>query len=121
MDRPLLDAVIVCIIFAVIFGPLTARSTLRREPVHGGRLPMIFNLIGASALVAVLPGVIAALVLGGGFRLAFPLALTCVFISITALVIFASLEYPARSRFEADQQRKAQQGWTEEDARRSGL
>ena len=121
MERPLLDAVIVCIIFAVIFGPLTARSSLRREPVHGGLLPVLFNLLGASALVAVLPGVITALVLGGGFRLAFPLALACVAISLGALMIFAALEYPARSRFEAEQQRKTEQGWTEEDARRSGL
>lgn len=121
MDRPLLDAVIVCIVFAILFGPLTARSSVRREPIHGGPLPMIFNLIGSGALVAVLPGVIASLVLGGGFRLAFPLALACVAISLTALVIFAALEHPARSRYLAQQQHKAEQGWTEEDARRSGL
>jgi ABC-type sulfate transport system permease component len=61
-----------------------------------------------------LPVVLASLILGGGFELAFPLALSFMLTSLISLVIFATIEQPAREK-------AVNQGWTEQDARTSGL
>ena len=91
----LTQSLLVCAVFAVIFGPLTARSSHRRSPIRGGIVAQAFHLIGTMAFVSVLPGVIAALILGGGFETAFPLALTLSVLSFLSLLVFAVFEHSA--------------------------
>ena len=63
-----------------------------------------------------LPTVITALVLRGGFGLAFPLGIGCVIAAFVALLVFAVFENPARAELAPDEE-----VWTEEKARTSGL
>ena len=100
--------------FALGLGILTARGSANRETIHGGALAQIFHYIGAAGVTGTLPVVLASLILGGGFELAFPLALSFMLTSLVSLVIFAAIEHPAK-------QKAADQGWTEADARTSGL
>ena len=118
MDDITLKTFAVCLAFAVILGPFAARSSLRREPIYGGILAQIFHLTGAAAMMGVIPGVITALILGGGFRVAFPIAAFFLATSFVMLLIFALFERPARSAHLAQTQ---DHGWTAEDARTSGL
>jgi cyanate permease len=100
--------------FALIFGIFVARGSNQREPIHGGPLAQVFHYIGSSGVAGTLPVVLASLILGGGFGMAFPLALSFMATSLIALVIFAAIEQPARQNIE-------DRGWTEQDARTSGL
>ncbi len=101
---------------AAVLGYFTARSSARREKIYGGQAARIFHYIGAAAVTGVLPVVLASLILGGGFGTAFPLAVSFMLTGFVALVIFAVIEQPARSR-----QGQTARGWTEHDARTSGL
>jgi|GEM_PF-1572126 len=75
MNRDLLEILAVSVVFGVIFGPLIARSSSRREKVYGGTLAQVFHMIGAGAMAGLLPGIFTSLIVGGGFREAFPVAL----------------------------------------------
>lgn len=109
---------LVWVVFAVILGPLLTRSSIRRKPIYGNIVAQLLHFVGATAMVAVVPAIIAALLFGGGFALAFPFALTLVLTSLFSLVLFAIVEKPAAQAHERSQEER---GWTEEDARSSGL
>jgi hypothetical protein len=113
-----LQALIISAVFGIVVGPLTARSSNRREPIYGGVTAHVFHVAGAIAYAAVLPAVLSALILGGGFRTAAPLALALVAASLLALTLFAVVERPIRIH-RLDERKES--GWTEEDARTSGL
>jgi hypothetical protein len=113
MDTPVL-ALLIGLGFALVLGYFTARGSARRERIHGGQAALVFHYIGAAAVTGVLPVVLASLILGGGFGLAFPLAVSFMLTGFLSLVIFAAVEHPARRR-------QAVRGWTEQDARTSGL
>lgn len=118
MDETLQKTLLVWAAFAIVFGPLLTRSSLRRQPIHGGILAQFFHFLGATALVAVIPTIIAALIFGGGFRLAFPLAVSLVLTSLFCMILFAIVERPALRAYESQRE---DLGWTEKDARTSGL
>ncbi|MBZ0302898.1 MAG: hypothetical protein K8J31_24345 [Anaerolineae bacterium] len=113
MNNTLL-ALIIGLGFGLVLGYFVARSSARREKIYGGQVAQIFHYIGAAAVTGVLPVVIASLVLRGGFGLAFPLAVSFMVSGFLALILFAIVEQPARSQVET-------RGWTEQDARTSGL
>ncbi|MBC7869452.1 MAG: hypothetical protein H7Y09_01325 [Chitinophagaceae bacterium] len=117
MTHHVLEILAVSVVFGIIFGPLIARSSSRREKVYGGALAQVFHVIGAGAMVGILPGVIAGLIFGGGFGTAFPVALGLLATSLFSMVLFAIVEKPARPAPQPTEDR----GWTEEDARKSGL
>ena len=103
---------------AVILGPLLTRSSIRRKPIYGNIVAHVLHFISATAMVAVVPAIFAALIFGGGFELAFPFALTLVLTGLFSLALFAIVEKPAAQAYERSQEER---GWTEEDARSSGL
>jgi ribose/xylose/arabinose/galactoside ABC-type transport system permease subunit len=111
-------ALLVGIAFAIGLGFFTARSSNNREAIHGGSLAQLFHFIGAASFTGVLPVVLTSLILGGGFGLAFPLAVSFVAVSFVSLIVFAIIERPALNRYQLEHQER---GWTEEDARSSGL
>jgi hypothetical protein len=113
MDTPLL-AFLIGLGCGLVLGYFTARSSAKREKIYGGQTALIFHYIGAAAVTGVLPVVLASLILGGGFRTAFPLALSFMVTGFLALVVFAIIEQPARSA-------QLSKGWTEQDARTSGM
>lgn len=113
-----LQALLIGLAFAAVLGYFTARSSARREKIYGGTLARVFHYVGAGLFAATLPVVIVSLLLKGGFRLAFPMAVGFLVVSFLVLVAFAYVEYPL---YAAEQRKKAEQGWTEQDARSSGL
>lgn len=119
MDETTQQVILICLAFAAVFGPLAARSSNRRATIYGGWIAQIFHFIGAAALVSVLPAVIVGLLLGGGFRAGVPVAIGLLIISLASMIVFALFEQPALDAVEA--QKGDDQGWTEEDARSSGL
>ena len=117
MDKALI-ALLIGLVCALTLGYFTARGSLRREPIHGGGAALFFHYLAAAGVTGTLPVVLASLFLRGGFSLAFPLALSFMATSLVSLVIFAIIEMPAR---EGAQALAESRGWTEEDARTSGL
>jgi hypothetical protein len=117
MDKTQL-ALLIGLAFALIGGYFTARSSSKRQPIHGGPAALALHYIAAAGVTGILPVVLASLFLGGGFGLAFPLALSFMGTSLLALLIFAVIEQPAHTQA---QQASQERGWTEHDARTSGL
>lgn len=101
-------------------GPLTARSTERREKIYGGTPARILNLIACMMFVAILPTVLTGLIVGHGVGIV-PVGFGILGVSLLATVGFAIIEKPARDRLAPQNQRSALSTWTEEDARKSGL
>ena len=112
------QALTISLVFGIVVGALTARSSHRREPIYGGVPAHVFHVAGAIAYAAVLPAVLSTLILGGGFRTAATLALTLVTTSLLTLMLFAVVERPVRNQ---RLNQRDESGWTEEDARTSGL
>ncbi len=121
MDDKTLTAILVGLVFGGVLGILTARSSHRRDTVHGGTAAQFFQYLGAAFFVGIVPMILCSvffihppggigklLLLGFGFAL----------LSYGALLVYAVLERPAR---EAALAEAAHRGWTEEDARTSGL
>lgn len=105
-------------LFGVIFGWRVAQSSVKREPIQGGAGARVFNLLGAAGFVAVLPGVLCGLVLGVAHNI-LPIAIGLMLFSLISMFGFAVFERPARVALPAVPQED--RGWTEEDARKSGL
>jgi hypothetical protein len=92
MDETLVQVLLIATVFGLVFGPLTARSSHRAQPVQGGLAAHLFHLIGTMAFVAALPSVLATLILGGGFVMAVAVAAALIALSLLALLVFAVLE-----------------------------
>jgi hypothetical protein len=108
-------ALLIGVALGVVFGAYVARRSQREEPIHGGMLAQIFHYVGTVSFVSALPTVLAAVIMGGGFRVALPLAIMLLALTYLALFCYALIERPARPVSTDDE------GWTEEKARTSGL
>ncbi len=104
---------------ALIAGPLTARSSERRDMVYGGFLARVLNLIACMGFVAILPTVLTGLLSGHGVAI-LPIGFGILGITLLASFAFGFIEGPARERA-PKVVRTALNQWTEEDARKSGL
>lgn len=109
--------VLLGVIFGLTVGVLTERSSNRRDPIYGGSTARIFHYIVASAVTA-MPVTIIASAITGGIVFAIGVALALAAVLWSSAFIFATIEKPAR---DAALKQKAEQGWTETDARTSGL
>ena len=92
MDATLTQVLIICAVFAIIFGPLTARSSHQRQAVTGGVIGHAFHLIATMASVAILPGILSALILGGGFLMMISLGVALLATSVIATLGYAVFE-----------------------------
>jgi hypothetical protein len=115
MDK-MQQAVLIGLAFGAVIGIYVARLSHDLDKIRGGTLAHIFHYLGVVCFVAVLPGVLASLILGGGFGLALPVGFGFVAASFIALVIYGAVEQPFRARLVEEDR-----GWTEQDARSSGL
>ena len=109
-------ALLVGLVLGSLFAVYVTRRSLREEKGYGGAAAQVFHFLGALGFCMTLPTVITALILHGGFALAFPLGIGCVLAAFAALLIFAVIERPARAGIAPQDQ-----VWTEEKARSSGL
>lgn len=117
MDDRLLTAILFGLACGMVLGALTARSSNRREKVHGGLLAQLFHYLGAALIVSALPGVLATIVLGQGILRAVAVGAGFVLSSLAMLFVYAVFERGARAKLPAAQDDE----WTAEKARTSGL
>lgn len=105
------------LVFGVLIGIPLSLSSFKKEAVYGGFIAKIFNTLGAILFAGVLPGVLYGIFFGHGLA-AFPIAVAMMIGSLLSFLLFAIVEYPAKQRLEP---KSDEEGWTEADARSSGL
>ena len=113
---PAAIALIAGLILGGIFSIYVTRQSLGEEIIYGGAPAQIFHYLGVLGFCMTLPTILAALLVHGGFALAFPLGIGCVIAAFAALLIFAAVERPARARV-----KPGDEGWNEAKARASDL
>ncbi len=117
MEQKELTTILIGLGLAVVLGLLAARSSNNRDKIYGGPLAHFFHYIGAGLLVAVAPMVLAsAIFIHLEFGSILLIAVGFFAASYVSLLIYASLERPALARVQTEDR-----GWTEADARTSGL
>lgn len=130
MDTTDLIAIIGLILFGIVMGVFAARSSNQREKLHGNQVARFFHYVACGLLSSIAPSVLVmALIIHphwidiAGLAVApivqmLAIALAMMGLALVCLMIFAVLEKPAK---EAWQQAQIDRGWTEKDARESGL
>jgi hypothetical protein len=103
--------------FAVIASIPAARSSRRKDKIVGGLLAEVFHHLGVTAYLGIVPAALIGSILVGPLELGIPLALLCLGLTMIALLLYAIFEKPPR----AMQAKSEDRGWTEQDARTSGL
>ena len=111
-------------------GMVVHRRSLRQAPIHGGGLSAFFNFLSGACFVAIFPTVCVSvlalhpeLVEVAGLTVN-PLILIVVGLALGSLLsslLFAIMERAPAEAAAAEAARRDSHGWTEEDARRSGL
>jgi hypothetical protein len=109
----------VIVLCAALVGTRVAREASHREKIYSGTIGTILNLISAMAVASLLPGVLVALLLGGG-HFAVPIALSLLTITLISLVLFALVELPHHKALPVERSEE-EELWTAEKARTSGL
>lgn len=115
MDRSQI-IILATLILALTFSWRTVHASVGREKIHGGGIARIFHYIGVTAYLGVVPSALLGTIFVGPLRLGIPLALTYLLIALIALFLYAVGERGARANLDLDDR-----GWTEQDARSSGL
>ncbi len=112
------NALLVGLAFGLVAGYFTARASERREPIYGGAASRAMHYITASLFTGLPIATLLTAILGERWWAAVLTALALLVVVNVSAYIFAMLERPAR---EQALTQKAQQGYTEADARTSGL
>lgn len=130
MDNTDIIAFTGLVIFGLVFGTFTARSSNKREKIRGGQVAEIFNYLACSIMAALTPTILTLVIVihptwqqiaGIAVSPFMQLIGVAVLMFATAnllLIPYAIAEKPA---VDAYQLAKADAGWTEKDARESGL
>jgi hypothetical protein len=116
MDIRLLFALLIVAGSIVVFsGPVVRRST-GKDKVYGGTVAQVFHFIAIAAYIGVVPSFLCGSILVGPGAFGLPLGFALLAITLASLIIYAIAERPIRATVV-----KEDRGWTEEDARTSGL
>lgn len=110
------DALLAGLILGIIFSLYVAPRSLKKEKIYGGAAAQVLHYLGVLGFCMTLPTVLTALILHGGFGVAFPLGFGCVIVAFIFLLVFAVVERPARANATPEEE-----VWTEAKARSSGL
>jgi hypothetical protein len=105
----------IVVILGIIGSFPLSRISMKREPIYGGLIAKIFHQLGVGSFIAVIPSGL----LGGlfaGFLFGIGLALSFLAITFGFLYLFATIEEPHRKKHVVEDK-----GWTEADARASGM
>ncbi len=113
MDRSTLVILITLAVIAVFTVP-TVRSSARRKKIYGGLLSQTFHTFGIMAYLGIMPTVLCG-TMWVGWRTSLPIGLALLVVSFLFLILFAVVERRALPTAAEDR------GWTEQDARSSGL
>ena len=118
------------IVLGLYLGWRVNRHSIQREPVYGGAFSVFFNYLSGLFFAAIFPTVcMSVLVLhpemvniaGITFN---PIVLIVVFFALLSLlsaILFAIVERAPLERALKERAARAPQGWTEQDAKTSGL
>lgn len=121
---------IVLVLLVLGLGYFVNQHSLNREPVYGGTPSIIFNFLTGLFFVAILPSVcMSILVLHPGHvdvaGITFnPIVLIVVVLAVLSLlssILFAVVEKAPLEQALAEKAKREAEGWTEEDAKTSGL
>lgn len=107
----------------LIAGPLTARSSERRDKTFGGDAARILNLLACIVFVAILPTVLTGVIMGlitQNHAPVLQIGFGMLGISFLLSLAYSAIEMPARASAPTVT-RTALNSWTAEDARKSGL
>ncbi|NDJ62716.1 MAG: hypothetical protein GYB67_16455 [Chloroflexi bacterium] len=115
--EPLQIALIVGLLVGISAGGYVALLSHRESQVLGGPLAHLFHFFAAAGFVGGLPAAITAAILGQGLGGALLMAAGFLLASGIGLFLYALFERPAQARIQRDDDT----GWTEADARSSGL
>jgi hypothetical protein len=110
----------VMIVAAVLAAPRVLKEANEREPIYGGTLPTLFNLIGTVAFVGIIPGILTALILGIVHSVV-PVVLTLLATCLVSMLLYTLTELPAYRQHLATIKTGEDELWTAEKARTSGL
>ena len=123
--------VLVALVVLILrLGWLIHRRSLQREPVHGGGIAAFFNLLSGTCFVAILPTVCASVLFLHPELVEIseipvnPLVLIVVGFSLASLLssfLFALVEKAPAERSQRQMVQRQSRGWTEQDAKSSGL
>ena len=106
------------------------QRSARSQEIHGGALSRLFNFMSGACFVAILPCVCASvLVLHPDMAVVAGVAISPIIVilvgfallSLLFSVLFAIVERGPLERARMNEAERQSQGWTEEDARTSGL
>jgi hypothetical protein len=112
-------AILIAFIIAIIGGYFISRKAAQHEKIYGGALPQALNYIVSGAMITIAPSVLCSTIfLHNGFFFAVGLVVAIFVIAVSSSMLFALFEKDARK---AALSKKVDRGWTEEDARTSGL
>lgn len=123
-------ATIVLIVLILGLGYVVNQHSMQRAPIHGGPLSVLFNFLSGFFFVAIMPTVCISVLfihpdLVDIAGITFSPIVLAVFgfaiLSLVASVMFAVVEKAPLENALAEQARRDAQGWTEEDAKTSGL
>lgn len=111
-------------------GRLVHHRSLRQQPVYGGGVARFFNYLSGLCFVAILPTVCATVlflhpelisVAGIPLNPLIPIVLGLAAVSLLSSFLFAIVEKAPAQRNRQEQAQREGLGWTEEDAKSSGL
>jgi glucose uptake protein GlcU len=111
-----LEVILLGALCGVIFGIYIHGRAEKDEKTVSGPAPKALNFLASCAFGAIFPSVIVGLIVRAGFGIAFPVAMGFLVISLVILFFYSLMERPARALVAPKKE-----GWTEEDARSSGL
>jgi len=123
-------AIIVLVVLVLGLGYIVNQHSLKREPVYGGTPSIIFNFLTGLFFVAIMPTVCMSVIVihpdmvnvaGITFH---PIVLTVIIFGLLSLfssILFAIVEKTPLEQALAEKAKRQAEGWTEEDAKTSGL
>jgi hypothetical protein len=115
MDRSQI-VILITLVIALLGSFPTARISKQKEKIYGGVLAEVFHHFAVAAYIGVLPAALLGSFLVDPLRFGIPLMLTCLAIALVFLFGYAVIEHSARLGVVIEDH-----GWTEDDARSSGL
>lgn len=120
----------VLVALVLYLGRLVSKHSMKRQPVYGGGFAVLFNFLSATFFVAILPTIcMSILVLHpemvtiAGISLNPIILIVVIFalLSLVSAILFAVVERAPLEQALKKQAKREAQGWTEQDAKTSGL
>jgi uncharacterized protein YneF (UPF0154 family) len=112
-------AILIALAIGLIAGYFISQRAAKHEKIYGGALPKALNYAASAAMITLAPSVLcSAIVLRNEFAFTILMVVVILGIGVISSMLFAVFENTPRKAALA---KKVDRGWTEQDARTSGL